>query len=78
VAKLSGLPGSSGSPRPLFHDKEPQTMIKFLRSLGVTSDVVYLAGVLSIGASIAAWTASSRLENAPGEEADRWSIYVGR
>jgi hypothetical protein len=29
-------------------------MIKFLRGLGMTSDVAYLAGVLSIGASIAA------------------------
>jgi hypothetical protein len=52
-------------------------MIKFLRGLGITSDVAYLAGVLSIGASIAAWTASSRMENAPGEKADRWGIYVG-
>jgi hypothetical protein len=52
-------------------------MIKFLRGLGITSDVAYLAGVLSIGASIAAWAASSRLENAPGDKADRWGIYIG-
>ena len=52
-------------------------MIKFLRGLGITSDVSYLAGMLSIGASIAAWTLSSRMENAPGEKADRWGIYVG-
>jgi hypothetical protein len=52
-------------------------MIKFLRGLGITSDVAYLAGVASIGASIAAWTLSSRMENAPGEKADRWGIYVG-
>ena len=52
-------------------------MIKFLRQLGITSDVAYLAGMLSIGASIAAWTASSRMENAPGDKADRWGIYVG-
>ncbi len=52
-------------------------MIKLLRSLGVNSDVAYLAGMLSIGASIAAWTLSSRMENAPGEKADRWGIYVG-
>ena len=52
-------------------------MIKLMRSLGITSDVAYLAGVLSIGASIAAWTLSSRMENAPGEKADRWGIYVG-
>jgi hypothetical protein len=52
-------------------------MIKFLRSLGITRDAAYLAGTLSIGASIAAWTLSSRMENAPGEKADRWGIYVG-
>jgi hypothetical protein len=52
-------------------------MIKLLRGLGLTSDVAYLASVLSIGASIAAWTASSRMEDAPGEKADRWGIYVG-
>lgn len=52
-------------------------MIKFLRDLGITSDVAYLASVLSIGASIAAWTASRQMENAPGEKADRWGIYVG-
>ena len=52
-------------------------MIKFLRGLGITSDVAYLAGMLSIGASIGAWTLSSRNEDAPGEKADRWGIYVG-
>jgi hypothetical protein len=52
-------------------------MIKLLRGLGITSDVAYLASILSIGASIAAWTASSRMEDAPGEKADRWGIYVG-
>ena len=52
-------------------------MIKLLRGLGITSDTAYLAGMLSIGASIAAWTLSSRLEDAPGEKADRWGIYVG-
>jgi hypothetical protein len=52
-------------------------MIKLLRGLGITSDAAYLASVLSIGASIAAWTASRRMEDAPGEKADRWGIYVG-
>jgi hypothetical protein len=52
-------------------------MIKLLRGLGITSDVAYLASIVSIGASIAAWTASSRMEDAPGEKADRWGIYVG-
>jgi hypothetical protein len=52
-------------------------MIKFLRNLGITSDVAYLAGMASIGASIAAWSLSARMENAPGDKADRWGIYVG-
>ena len=52
-------------------------MIKLLRSLGITSDVAYLAATVSIGASIAAWAASRQLEDAPGEKADRWGIYVG-
>ncbi len=52
-------------------------MIKFLRDLGITSDVAYLAAVASIGASVAAWAASRRMEDAPGEKADRWGIYVG-
>jgi hypothetical protein len=52
-------------------------MIKFLRNLGITSDVAYLAAAASIGASIAAWAASRTMENAPGEKADRWGIYVG-
>jgi hypothetical protein len=52
-------------------------MIKLLRSLGITSDVAYLAAIASIGASVAAWGASRRMEDAPGEKADRWGIYVG-
>lgn len=65
------------TPSAIPRRKKNQIMIKFLRSLGITSDVAYLAGMLSIGASIAAWTASSRMENAPGDKADRWGIYVG-
>jgi hypothetical protein len=52
-------------------------MIKLLRSIGITSDVAYVASILSIGASIAAWTLSRNMEDAPGEKADRWGIYVG-
>jgi hypothetical protein len=52
-------------------------MIKILRDLGITSDVAYLAAVASIGASVAAWAASHAMEDAPGEKADRWGIYVG-
>lgn len=46
-------------------------------AFGLTSDVVYLAGMLATGASIAVWTASSQMGNAPGDKADRWSIYAG-
>ena len=52
-------------------------MIKILRDLGITSDVAYLAAMASIGASVAAWAASRTMEDAPGEKADRWGIYVG-
>ena len=52
-------------------------MIKLLRGLGITSEAAYLAGILSIGASVAAWTASARMEDAPRDRADRWGIYVG-
>jgi hypothetical protein len=38
--------------------KDPPIMIKFVRGLGLTSDIAYLASVLSIGASVAAWTAA--------------------
>jgi len=33
-------------------------MIRMLRGPGITSDVAYLAAMLSIGASVAAWGAS--------------------
>jgi hypothetical protein len=52
-------------------------MIKFIRGLGLTSDLAYVAAVASIGASVAAWTMSRNMEDAPGEKADRWGIYVG-
>jgi hypothetical protein len=52
-------------------------MIKMLRALGLTSDAAYLAAIASIGASVFAWSASRKLEDAPGEKADRWGIYVG-
>ena len=52
-------------------------MTKILRHLGVNSDIAYLASILSIGASVAVWLVSRNFENAPGEKADRWGIYVG-
>jgi hypothetical protein len=52
-------------------------MVKLLRGLGITSDAAYLAAMASIAASVAAWAASRKMEDAPGEKADRWGIYVG-
>jgi hypothetical protein len=52
-------------------------MTKFMRQPGLTSDIANLAGVLSIGASVAAWALSRNFENAPGGKADRWGMYIG-
>ena len=52
-------------------------MIRMLRNLGLSSDIAYIAALASIGASVAAWVASKNMEDAPGEKADLWGIYVG-
>lgn len=52
-------------------------MIKLLHDLGFRSDVAYIAGLASIGASIAAWGASRTQEDAPAHKAERWGIFVG-
>jgi hypothetical protein len=51
--------------------------MKMVRHLGLTSGIAYLASALSIGASVAARALSRNFENAPGEKAGRWGIYVG-
>jgi hypothetical protein len=52
-------------------------MIKLFKSIGIGSDVAYLASIASIVASIAAW----RLAGPKGDEkragAERWGIFVG-
>lgn len=50
-------------------------LIRMLRQVGVTSDLVYLAGLLSIGASIATWAAAKR--NSDPAHAERFGIFVG-
>ncbi len=55
-------------------------MISKLRDLGVTSDVAYTAGAVSIGLSVLSWLGSLKGERAPHADlarADRWGIYVG-
>lgn len=52
-------------------------MITQLRNLGITSNIAYIAGVASIGTSIAAWATSRSKEDAPAAKAERWGIFVG-
>ncbi|MEU8801312.1 hypothetical protein [Spirillospora sp. NPDC048819] len=41
------------------------------------SNLMYTAGIASIGLAFASWMASNRLEAAGVERADRWGIFVG-
>jgi ABC-type dipeptide/oligopeptide/nickel transport system permease component len=50
-------------------------LTKSLRRMGVTSDLAYLAGLLSIGASIATWAAARR--NSDPSHAERFGIFIG-
>ncbi len=52
-------------------------MVKVLRSIGITSEFAYIAGLASVGASIAAWATSRNKEDAPAAKAERWGIFVG-
>ncbi|MEM9745705.1 MAG: hypothetical protein AAF945_03345 [Actinomycetota bacterium] len=49
--------------------------IKAFRSIGITTDVMYLLGFASIGASIATWAKAK----ASGDEAhaERFGIFIG-
>ncbi len=50
-------------------------MVKILRSVGVSSEVAYGAGLLSVIASIVAWGAAKSADDKPS--AQRWGIFVG-
>jgi len=53
-------------------------IIKQMHEVGVRSEHAYLAGVASIGLSIASWIASLKAESGKGiDRADRWGIFVG-
>ena len=49
--------------------------IKFFRSVGITTDVMYILGFASIGASIATWAKAK----SSGDEghAERFGIFIG-
>jgi hypothetical protein len=49
-------------------------MIKFLKKLGLTQDLMYVLGFASVGASIAIWNAKKGDDDA---HAERFGIFVG-
>lgn len=52
-------------------------LVKKLHEAGVRSEHAYLAGLLSVGASFAAWGVSLKGESQQLDRADRWGIFVG-
>ncbi|MGW2640185.1 hypothetical protein [Streptomyces sp. NPDC001348] len=53
-------------------------IIKKMHEMGVRSEHAYLAGLASIGFSVAAWAGSLKLEPGTGlDRADRWGLFVG-
>jgi hypothetical protein len=49
--------------------------IKTFRSLGLTTDIMYLLGFASIGASIATWAKAKSSGDEP--HAERFGIFIG-
>ncbi|RCW44522.1 hypothetical protein DFQ14_104111 [Halopolyspora algeriensis] len=52
-------------------------MLRKLHESGVTSEMMFTAGAISIGASFLSWLVSERKEKANLDRADRWGIFVG-
>jgi hypothetical protein len=52
-------------------------MINSLHKMGIRSNFMYTAGIVSVGLSFASWAASKQLEDAGLERADRWGIFIG-
>ncbi|GLY83174.1 hypothetical protein [Actinoallomurus iriomotensis] len=53
-------------------------MISMLRKAGISSSMLYTAGFVSIGLSVASWVMSRNLETRGIARADRWGIFVGQ
>lgn len=51
-------------------------MIEKLRAKGLTSDMMFTAGFVSIGLSVITWATSRKAEHTA--RADRWGIFVGQ
>lgn len=52
-------------------------MVKLIRRTGISSEFAYLAGLVSIGASVVAWATSRNKEQAGADKAERWGIFIG-
>ena len=52
-------------------------MIKWVRSVGITSDMAYAASVLSIFLSLALWFVPRRGDEAEQGRPERLAIFVG-
>lgn len=53
-------------------------MVGMLCKMGLSSNVMYTMGFVSIGMSVASWMLSRNLEPAGIDRADRWGIYIGQ
>ena len=53
-------------------------MIKIMRKAGISSSMLYTAGLASIGLSVASWFTSRNIESKGIARADRWGIFVGQ
>jgi hypothetical protein len=52
-------------------------MIGMLHRMGLRSNMMYTAGLASIGLSVVSWVLSQRYESAGTDRADRWGLFVG-
>ncbi|MEU0009035.1 hypothetical protein ABZ079_33435 [Streptomyces sp. NPDC006314] len=53
-------------------------VIKKMHDMGIRSEHAYLAGLASIGLTVATWAGSLRMEPGTGlARADRWGIFIG-
>ncbi|MCT9931206.1 hypothetical protein N5079_13370 [Planotetraspora sp. A-T 1434] len=52
-------------------------MISTLHRMGLRSNMMYMAGMASIGLSVASWFVSKEYESAGLDRADRWALFVG-
>ncbi len=53
-------------------------MLSYMRRAGITSQMLYTAGMGSIGLSMASWMLSRRYEPAGPDRADHWGLFVGQ